>query len=186
MITDLVDSYKEILGLELEVDGLVVRIYKPTPKAKFTNRKLIVGNRFKDESTLLNYINEYLNTLIKIKEDKHKYKQEIKESNSKEAKLVSIGDIFHCSWGYEQTQCDLYQVIEKPSKSTIIVRPIGYETIEECSWASEYVRAIKDSFIGEETYKYRLNGSSFKISSFQYVSKVSDPESAKFYHSWYA
>ena len=114
---------------------------------------------------------------------KEVYKQEKKERDAKEFATLEIGDIFHCGWGYEQTQCDFYQLIELKGK-TGTFRPINGETTKEISWGSENMKAVPNSFCGEPFTK-RLSGSNFKISSFQYVSKVQDINKS-FYHSWYA
>ena len=45
------------------------------------------------------------------------YKAERKQARNGNFDKVKIGDIFHHSWGYEQTQCDFYQVIEKSAAS---------------------------------------------------------------------
>jgi hypothetical protein len=62
------------------------------------------------------------------------------------AQTVKVGDIFHWSWGYDQTNCDYYQVVEKRGKQ-IILREIcgqmvpGSEGFMSCSMV-----AVPDSF----------------------------------------
>lgn len=44
---------------------------------------------------------------------------------------VKVGDIFHHSWGYDQTQCDFYEVTAKTkSGATVTVREIGCRVVE--------------------------------------------------------
>jgi len=58
-----------------------------------------------------------------------------------------LGDILHHSWGYDQTNCDFYQVVEV-KKASVVLRPIGAKTVEgsegfmSCSLMPE-----KDAFI---------------------------------------
>lgn len=37
---------------------------------------------------------------------------------------VKVGDIFHCSWGYDQTNCDYFEVV-RVTRCAAEVRPIG-------------------------------------------------------------
>ena len=39
-----------------------------------------------------------------------------------------VDDILHHSWGYDQTNCDFYQVVEV-KKATVILRKIGSQTV---------------------------------------------------------
>lgn len=59
-----------------------------------------------------------------------------------------IGDILHHSWGWEQTNCDFYQVITTTNK-TVTLAPIGAKDMESSgysSMATHYI-AVKDQFI---------------------------------------
>ncbi len=67
------------------------------------------------------------------------------------------GDIIHHSWGWEQTQCDFYQITDvTPHGATI--RAIGAETVpgSEGFMSCRYT-AIKDNFTGEPL-KVKING----------------------------
>jgi len=109
-----------------------------------------------------------------------------KEKTLKIAEKIKVGDIFVYSWGWEQTNVNFYQVVEKSSPMTVVVREIGYETIEETSWASENVRPIKDSFISDELEKVRINSYGRFNRSCGSAFKVENPETSKHYRSWYA
>ena len=139
--------------------------------------------RFKTEDLRDEYMAKFFKGKIEAIEAKEIYKQEKKERDTQEFAKLEVGDIFHCGWGYDQTQCDFYQLIALKGK-TGTFRPIHGETTKEISWASENMKAIPNSFSGEPFTK-RLAGSNFKLSSFQYVSKVEDINKS-FYHSWYA
>lgn len=173
------------LILEVDIDSLVARCYKPTPKAKYSDKKQIWGYRFGNQEQLNEYIEKYISNKEKSVKDAEKRKAENKARDLKEREAVKVGDIFCYSWGWEQTNVNFYQVVEKPSASTIIVREIGYKSLEETSWASEKVRPVKDSFISKETEKVRLSGKYFKRSCGDAI-KVDNPETSSFYRSWYA
>ncbi len=37
---------------------------------------------------------------------------------------VKVGDVFSCSWGYEQTNVDFFQVIEKVGKNSVRIKEV--------------------------------------------------------------
>lgn len=172
-------------GYEFELTDLVARCHKPTPKAKWANRKLVFAHKFKSNQERDLYVENFLKRKNDALVAKAKSKEEAKIRNASKAKEVQVGDIFVYSFGYDQTNVSFYQVVEKPSSATAIIRPIGYESLETTSWASEYVRPVKDSFVGEKTEKVRLSGNDFKRSC-GYATKIENPETSKHYHSWYA
>ena len=52
---------------------------------------------------------------------------------------VKVGDLFRCSWGYDQTQNDFYQVVALCGSSSVRVREVCPEMIESrgISWGAE-------------------------------------------------
>lgn len=52
---------------------------------------------------------------------------------------VQVGDIFHATWGYEQTNNDFFQVVELVGASSVRVREVYPEITESkaVSWGSE-------------------------------------------------
>jgi hypothetical protein len=51
---------------------------------------------------------------------------------------VKPGDIFECSWGYDQTNVDFY-IVERVTASKAEIRPIGSRTIESESFTNRVV-----------------------------------------------
>lgn len=49
----------------------------------------------------------------------------------KHANGVQVGDLFYCSWGYEQTNVDFVQVVALCGKSSVRVRPVQPAVAEE-------------------------------------------------------
>ncbi len=61
---------------------------------------------------------------------------------------VAIGSIFACSWGYDQTNVDFYEVI-KVTKASVVVREIGKQTTsQDGGWTGKAVPA-PGAYIGE-------------------------------------
>lgn len=175
--TKLDKSYR----FEYDTDTLIARLYQPTPKGKYAKEKCVSAYKFQSKESMIKYYSESFNNYV----DNLKRKQEYKAKRKAELynNDVKVGDVFCYSWGWEQTNVDFYQVVEKPSKCFAIVRPIYATSVEETSWASDYVKPSKDSFIGEETERVRLTGDSFKRSCGHAIrTNLTD----KHYRSWYA
>ena len=58
---------------------------------------------------------------------------------------VKIGDIFHYSWGYEQTNCDYFQVVALKGTKQVVIREIGYEITETTAIDSYRVKAVNEN-----------------------------------------
>lgn len=139
---------------------------------------------FKNEEQREEYVNKYLDDRLKIQQQKEQEKIEKKARQKAELAEIKEGDIFVCSWGYEQTNVDAYQIVELKGQ-TATFKEVGFERLEATGPDAEYVRPIKDAFIKDvEPFKKRLNGKYIKLSSFQYAYKMENPK-AKYYNSWY-
>ena len=65
------------------------------------------------------------------------------------AHQIVRGDIFVCSWGYDQTNVDFYQVVKRTPK-TVTVRQVAAETLSDGPLTmTGKARAIPGQFIGE-------------------------------------
>lgn len=96
------------------------------------------------------------------------YNERINErKQAKKARPVptmNVGDVLSTSWGYEQTNVEFYQVIERNKKTGITIQEISSKKIDDTSWCSANVKPIKDSFIGEPLKK-RIGSYGVKIHS---------------------
>jgi len=163
----------------IDSDRAILRIWRGSQKSPFV--RYYYENTAKRDAAKEKYIQDEKRFVIQREMEKKRKKLE--EKNRFEN--IKIGDIFVSSWGYEQTNVDFFQLVNLKGK-TGEFRKISYETIEETGPMSEYVRPVPNSFIGEETEKYRLVGNSFKITSYAWGRKIEDPANSKHYHSWYA
>lgn len=120
---------------------------------------------------------------------------------------VKVGDIFHASWGYDQTNNDFFQVVELVGKESVRVRevclPIAsseatgpdaedrvYTITRELHQPCSSSVFIKDQECGDvkRLKSYADDGISnplFKLSSFANAYFCSG-DSIKVYESWYA
>jgi len=97
------------------------------------------------------------------------------------------GDIFVCSWGYEQTNIDFYQLIEIHGKTGIFIE-IGCKFVENRERngyhdMSAHVVADPSSKIGDIFRKQILPGERINLASYKYCHKWDGREE---YCSWYA
>ena len=72
------------------------------------------------------------------------------ETTKKEQKNylgVKVGDIFHFSWGYEQTNANYFQVIALKGTKQVVIKEIAYEITKTTGFDSYKVRPIKNSFL---------------------------------------
>jgi len=99
--------------------------------------------------------------------------------------VPKVGDVFLTSWGYDQTNIDFYQITAVKGES-VKVRQIRGETVNYANMSGE-VRAVKDSFCGEEMtkrLKYSIKGiPSFRIAS--YANAFPDDGGTHFFSEWH-
>lgn len=82
---------------------------------------------------------------------------------------VDVGDVFKCSWGYDQTQIDYYQVVRVVGARSVEIRKIGALAWDEGPMHGRCVPDV-DNFIGPPMVK-RLKsagreGAAVRIHSF--------------------
>lgn len=89
-------------------------------------------------------------------------KAEQRAARSKPNKL-QVGHMLVCSWGYEQTNIDFYQVTRVISATMVEIRAIASTTVKEDSWASGKCVPSPDAFKGEPMRKRVVHGDSVRI-----------------------
>lgn len=114
----------------------------------------------------------------------------------KSANGVQVGDLFVCSWGYEQTNVDFVQVVALCGKSSVRVRPVQPAVAEEThqgfmSHDRKYVNtkellpAVK-SVLCKDNSLHRLNKDGDRV-FFKSAGYYFHPYKGEaLYESWYA
>jgi hypothetical protein len=64
---------------------------------------------------------------------------------------IEVGDIFYCSWGYDQTNIDFYEVTRLMGAS-VAIRPIQSRSVRE-EIGGEYLVAVPGAYMGGEQTK---------------------------------
>lgn len=85
--------------------------------------------------------------------------------------LLKKGDVLQCSWGYDQTNIDYFQVVELFGKRGVVIRKIACESVETGFMQGRSVPAM-DQFIGEPMRKQVSETGSVKIYSFASAYKL--------------
>lgn len=120
---------------------------------------------------------------------------------------VKVGDLFHASWGYDQTNNDFFQVVALVGETSVRVREVNpvCEQVEGVCWAAEdrvfctntngeLLPAAPNSFFIKDNDKGDIKRLSrydetsapeFKIASYARAYKCSG-DTIKVYESWYA
>lgn len=69
---------------------------------------------------------------------------------------LQMGDIFTCSWGYEVTYIDYYQVVGFKGKSTVLLREIAPQLISD-NYNRGTCKPAINSFVSDEILQKRVN-----------------------------
>jgi hypothetical protein len=112
--------------------------------------------------------------------------RKIKNTNARKnfKHSLKVGDILHSSWGWEQTNCDFYQVIEV-IKSFVVIQRIGSKSVRGSeAYMSDSRLAVKDSFLDEKPIRKKvLLNNCVKIN---HSSTAYPWDGTPCYCSWYA
>ena len=135
-------------------------------------------------------------------------RQERKQKAAEAMKLVKVGDVFSCTWGYDQTNVDFFQVVALVGKNSVRVKQVCPVMVEdeasgpmaanrtyainagEMLPATKHSVFIKDQINGDVK---RIQDGSYrdevkpciKLSSFAWA-YPENPGLTKHYESWYA
>ena len=91
-----------------------------------------------------------------------------------ELNKVEVGSIFSCSWGYDQTNVDFYEVV-KTTKAMVFIRELLQEVVTSDDRAGNRMIPIKGAYASDEVLRKKLQSSSYdphyvKINSYSWAS----------------
>lgn len=126
--------------------------------------------------------NEYIEVFFENQKKNIIKKKKLQEERSKlNHDNIELGTIYYTSWGYEQTNGEFYQLIEKKGKKTLILKEIGGKQVSsgmDCG----YFEPIKDEFISKDLLETRVGSMYLGKSYHRHLSKYSG---TAVYRSWY-
>ncbi len=104
---------------------------------------------------------------------KEKRRQAKQEARSRFRNPYKVGDSLHHSWGYDQTNCDFYQVVEV-KKASVVLRKIGAKTVPGSEgFMCESLMPEKDAFIIKGTQALTKDNREFTPENPTIVKRVS-------------
>ena len=123
---------------------------------------------FKTKEARDDYVIKYFTDQENLALSKKKWAADKKAQAEKNQKSYQVGDILISSWGYDQTNVDYYQVIERTAKMATIQK-IGKEYLDSGYPSEEKVMPVKDAFVGKPKKKkvgtYGINLNSYATAS---------------------
>ena len=123
---------------------------------------------FKTEERRDEYVKEYFEDIAASNERKKQYAETKKKMASANAEKYKVGDILYSSWGYDQTNIDFYQIVEK-AKSMITIQKIGKDCKVTGNGYPDKVMPVKDCFISGEMKK-RIGAYGISLTSYSSAS----------------
>jgi hypothetical protein len=96
---------------------------------------------------------------------------------------LTVGAILVCSWGYDQTNIDYYQVTRVVGPHSVEIRQIRAKSEPEEGFATAYCTPDRDNFKGEPMVKRANSTNSVRIASY---ASASPWDGKRDRYSWYA
>ena len=123
---------------------------------------------FKTKEARDNYVIKYFTDQENLALSKKKWAEDKKAQAEENQANYQVGDILVSSWGYDQTNIDYYQVIERTAKMATIQK-ICKEFLDSGYPSEDKVIPLKDSFVGKPKKKkigtYGITLSSYETAS---------------------
>lgn len=94
---------------------------------------------------------------------------------------LTVGDILHTSWGYDQTNVSFFEVTRIVSGKSVGVRKIRSEMVEATGPFSSSVRGVRGAFIGEEIVRRVAEGNAVLNAEYSYAAH---PGAGPTHSSW--
>ena len=116
---------------------------------------------------------------------KKEQRAEAKAKAAEMAAKLTPGTLLHGSWGYNQTNCELYQIVSRPSARKAVIRQIAGEQVESEGYSPMacMLSPVKDKFVGPEV-TVSINAYGCRLHDHCNLSPTS--EDSQHYSSWYA
>lgn len=144
------------LTLNNELNGIELS-FEAKPAADVLNSIKELGFRWHNKKKLW-YAKQTEERLAKAQEIAGGNVSKVSEAKPKEKVNkygVKVGDLFYCSWGYEQTNVDFFQVIALVGESSVRIRQVAPKMVSEkptCSMAADRTYEIPTEILPPCSY----------------------------------
>lgn len=138
--------------------------------------------KFKSKEEFIEKAEKSLELLEKFNKERKEYRKKRAIEKKKRLEEVEVGEIYYSSWGYEQTNINFYQVVERKGLS-FTIREIAQEQVEGSMVSHGMacdVKPVKNSFLKKSE---PITRRSFNIDDVRYISKTTEDKAH--YKSWY-
>ena len=117
-------------------------------------------------------------------ERNEKTKAARKERMDKESSRYEVGAILSGSWGYDQTNVELFEVVERPTPRTVVIRAVDRKTVEGSEgFMSRAVLPVPGAYV-DEPFRKRITANGVKHNDHCHLTPTDTTK--KHYESWYA
>lgn len=107
-----------------------------------------------------------------------------KAARVSEMRKMPVGTILHGSWGYDQTNCELYEVVGRPSAGFAEIRELATESVPGSEgFMACQLRPLPGQYVGP-VVKVLIGKNGIKLHEHCHLSPT-DPQRTH-YSSWYA
>lgn len=167
-----IDEFKQLYVNEIEckeirhdaTNTLIINYFKKfLISAYFIKGRLQQWYMYESEEDRQIKNNLFIEKQINKLKEKAQEKEAAKAKKIEMSKKIEIGTILYSSWGYDQTNVDFYQVVEKKGLK-VVIREIRQISSKEKGFTA-YVEPLKDKFIGEPE-AHIINQFGLKIRSY--------------------
>lgn len=141
--------------------------------AAMTGEPALMGFHGRAQKPDFNYRFPNAKARERYAQDHFKRFREWEAARKPKGRQVAPGDVLKCSWGYDQTNVDYYQVTRLIGEQYVEVRELQTSASYEGQQMAGYVVPLPGEFVGEPLRR-KADGDCVKISSCQYAFKV-DP-----------
>lgn len=164
-----------------EIQGILRPILKiTTSRAK----KPYVNHYFKDENERALKLSAYEKRLIEIELEKIERRSSKKIQTEKFKEALKVGDILSCSWGWEQTNVDFYQVVSINDKKTkVIIQEMSHITVDGSEQSHGMACSVNPGEVYGPKIEKTITGEYIKLDRSVSLSKW---DGKACYKSWYA
>ena len=166
---------------------ILVKVFNTNAKKEWKQQIAFYSFRTEEERT------HYIENLKANIETRIREKAERIAERKAFVNPAKVGDILVCSWGYDQTNIDYYQVTKVIGKMVEIqaIRGKSVEGSGESHGMSDRVTPSKGSFIEGEKPMRKLvqgtyNGKGYSVFIASYADAYLTKENEESYRSWYA
>lgn len=84
-------------------------------------------------------------------EEKKILEEKVTELKKQDKTVVKVGDIFYCSWGYDQTNIDYVKVVKiNPSGKGVKAVSIGQSKVKDIGYMSEIIEPDPENILSNE------------------------------------